>query len=71
MRSWFHVSNGFFFRRVEHGIVEIGQGPDFDHVTVVQTMDANSWASVVSSVCARGENSETFNEALDFHQQQP
>lgn len=65
--SWFHVSDGLFFRRAEDGAVEIGTGRSFDDVTVLQSIDANSWGSVVSSVSARGENHVTFHEALAFH----
>jgi len=66
--SWFHWYGGLFFRRGnEDGIVEIGSGTDFDSVTVIHSIDANSWASIVSSVSARGENHETFHEALEFH----
>lgn len=66
--NWFHVSDGLYFRRTEEGDVEIGSGPDFDHVTVVQTIAPSSWASVVSSVCKRGEDHTTWTEALSFHQ---
>jgi hypothetical protein len=66
--GWFHVADGLFFRRWNDGVVQIGQGPDFDHVGVIQTIDASSWASVVSSMCARGENHLTYTEALDFHE---
>jgi len=27
----------------------------------------NTWASVVASVCIRGENSETFHQAIKLH----
>lgn len=68
--GWFHVAEGLFFRRTPDGAVEIGRGHDFDHVDVVQVIDASSWASVVSSVCARGEDHLTYTEALRFHQEQ-
>lgn len=65
--GWFHVSDGLFFRRVEDGAVEIGRGPDFDNVEVIQTIGPSSWASVISSVCARGETYFTYGEATAFH----
>lgn len=68
MTGWFHVADGLFFRRAADGSVQIGRGPSFDEVEVVQSIDANSWASVISSVCARGENHSTYTEALLFHQ---
>ncbi len=65
--GWFHVSNGLYFRRTDDGSVEVGRGPGFDDVEVIQTIDPSSWASVVSSMCARGENHLTYTEALAFH----
>jgi hypothetical protein len=65
--SWFHWSGGVYFRRAEDGTVEIGEGPDFDNVTVLHRIDPSSWASIVSTVSARGEDHETYNEALRFH----
>jgi len=67
--SWFHTHNGWFFRRGENGAVEVGQGPDFDNVEVVATFDDGTWASVVAYVSTRGEHHETFNQALQFHNQ--
>jgi len=69
--SWFHVGNGLFFRRTKDGSVDIGRGPDFEQVEVVQTIDPSSWASVISSVCARGEDHETWQEAQQFHMRAP
>lgn len=69
--GWFHVADGLFFRRSDDGAVQIGRGKSFDSVEIIQTMDASSWGSVVSSVCARGENYETYNAALIFHQEAP
>lgn len=67
MAGWFHVSNGLYFRRAEDGVVEVGAGPDFDSVEVLQRIDASSWASIVSTVSGRGETYLTFGEALTFH----
>jgi len=68
-RGWFHVADGLYFRRADDaGVVELGRGPDFDHVQVVQRIDASSWGSVVSNVSAQGEDYATFNHALGFHQ---
>lgn len=66
MNSWFHVADGLFFRRTDEG-VQIGKGTDFDDVEVIQTIDHNSWCSVIASVCNRGEDHLTWQEAQDFH----
>lgn len=67
MMNWFHWIGGVYFRRADDGTVEIGEGPDFDDVTVKHRIDPNSWASIVSSVSHRGEDHETFTEANRFH----
>ena len=68
-RAWFHWHGGMFFRRGDEGTVEIGMGTGFDDVHVEHSIDSGSWASIVSSVSARGEDHTTFNEALNFHMQ--
>ena len=64
----FHARDNWFFRREDDGSVRIlapdTMGPGA-HQAV--TLDANTWASVVASVSARGETSETFQAARDFH----
>lgn len=66
--SWFHWHGGIFFRRATDGSVEMGEGTNFDDVTVVHSIDPSSWASIVSNVSYRGEDHETFHEAFRFHQ---
>lgn len=59
----FHVQNELYFERVdEKGTVEI-TFPNGD----TTKLTPESWSSVVSSMCARGENTHTYHAALDFH----
>lgn len=64
----FHLREGLFFCRKADGHVAIQKyrpgalGPEW-----VLVVPPNEWASVVASVCARGENIDTFTEAMEFH----
>jgi len=64
----FHARDGWYFRREADGSVRI-LGPDSAgpgaHQSV--TLDADTWASVVASVSAQGETSESFIAANDLH----
>lgn len=66
--SGFHARDNWFFRREDDGSVHIlapdSMGPGAHQVV---TLDANTWASVVASVSARGETSESFQTARSFH----
>ena len=65
--SIFHANDRLSFERDGDGSVYVFQGRGRDMTAVL--LDPNTWASVVASVCARGENRETFDAALSFHQQ--
>jgi hypothetical protein len=69
MATEFHAVQGWYFARLDDGKVRIrhGNGPDQEEVE----LDPNTWASAVASVSGRGERSETFYEALDFHMRGP
>lgn len=64
----FHAKDMWFFRREDDGSVRItapdSMGPGAHQVV---TLDASTWASVVASVSAQGETSDTYRAALDFH----
>lgn len=67
----FHLRDGFSFERNYKGDVAIefrrpakGAGDDFVASIVVPE---GEWASVLAAVCARGETSETWQEARDYH----
>jgi hypothetical protein len=66
----FHFREGFYFSRATDGSVTIrvaesahGDAPTLREITVPE----NEWASVLASVCARGESGETWQEAREFH----
>lgn len=69
----FHLKDGFFFERTPEGGIHIAfirakrtiKDTD-DSVTVHTEVTENEWASVIASTSSRGENLETFNEALDY-----
>jgi hypothetical protein len=64
----FHAKDGWFFRREDDGSVHISapdsMGPGAHQVV---TLDADTWASVVASVSARGETADRFAKARRFH----
>lgn len=69
-RGAFHIHNGWWIRREEHGGVTIEArepGEPDAPLRMAFTVDAESWASMVAHVSARGETAETWYEALQFH----
>lgn len=60
----FHVQNGTSFRRTEDGSVELIVKPGEEPVAV-ELFTPESWASVVASMSAAGENLDTYQAALD------
>lgn len=73
----FHWQNGWYFERLDDGSVRIyhqdpvskrtaGEGEFAEYDTCID-IHMDSWASIVASVCARGETGETWREALQFH----
>jgi len=71
MNYGFHAKNGLFFQRDEDGNV-IVRKVETDNlrgtrVMFKATLEPNTWASVMASVCARGEDANTFQEADQFH----
>lgn len=65
----FHAKDGVYFGRTqEDGTVrvEVGDGRG----TVIRSIElsADTWASVVAFVSARGETAETWREAREFHE---
>lgn len=66
---WFHARGGWLFRREPFGSVTIekrtndrAQNPEMN-----VSFDADTWASIVATVSARGDNATTHAEALRFH----
>lgn len=77
--GYFHSNNGLCFERLEDGGIEVTRrlwgwadphSPDKKQADVIDQrwrMTAAEWASVVASMSAKGETTETFNDALRFH----
>ena|SRR5260221_225558 len=71
----FHWRGGLYFRRLITGEVVISdwrpiltnEGERKWTGLDVATIDADSWASIVASVSATGETSETYHDAQAFH----
>ncbi len=68
----FHSKNGLFFERLQDGSVHIVRTYDArdvrpDNVVLDITLTASEWASVVASVMSRGETGDTFQLALNAH----
>jgi len=68
----FHVANGLFFRRLDDGSVRVtvvNADPVSSRRKVYfdQTIDPESWASVVASVSLLDETYDRWFEALAFH----
>lgn len=64
----FHVKDGWFFERLSDGSVHLfKKAADGYHNTAALVMDANTWASVISSMSIGGEANGGFYRALDFH----
>ena len=66
----FHAKGGWFFKRTEEGGVHIVKGVQYHNgaqITEEVCLDADSWASIVASVSARGETAETYKIAKGFH----
>lgn len=78
--GWFHLKNGFFFRRDENGNIHIMCDPeaaglqkigDGSFKIVHCTVDDSSFASAVASCSVRGENGQTHQEVMDLLQKKP
>lgn len=76
-QGFFHLANGFFFRRDENGTIQIMCDPeaaglkksgDGSFKIVHCTVDDSSFASAVASCSIRGDNAETHKEAMDLLQ---
>ena len=71
----YHWNDGWFFQRLDFGIVRILKFPsasvDFDapasEALVIADIPPHEWASIVAHMSAHGENSEGFEAAERFH----
>lgn len=68
----FHTHDDLYFRRGDNGDVHVifpvrTEGEVWPERYEKVTLDPDTWASVVSSMSAVGENAETFRAARNFH----
>lgn len=63
----FHWKDNWFFERFEDGSVHIHhhKAPGEEYIDVC--IDADSWASILASVCAKGETAESWKMAQALH----
>ncbi len=65
-----HCQSGWYFTRTSDGGVLIRKHEMAREDAPLQfaiIVDPDSWASIVSSVCSRGETGPTFRAAREFH----
>jgi len=64
----FHAKDGWWFERIDKGRVRVQIiPPGYTIPYLVVELDADTWASVVAAVSARGETGEVWKEALELH----
>lgn len=64
----FHWRDGWYFERIKDGGVMVYRRREPEApAEPVLAMPANEWASIVASLTARGETTETYYAALAFH----
>ena len=69
-KGWgFHWRDETYFKRGGDGAVEVHYFEQFNNSPQEKTwrIPPNEWASIVASVSATGETSESYREALKFH----
>lgn len=65
----FHAQTGWYFARLPYGAVRITVRDPVKGYEWAQTdLPADSWASIVASMCGVGETAETWQRAREFHQ---
>lgn len=67
--SRFHARDGWFFRRLPAGAVEIvvQENRENGRVRERARFDASTWASIVAHVSREGETGDQYRAALDLH----
>lgn len=71
--SQFHAKDGWTFERLTGGEVRIivRENREGGGTLASVVLDAGTWASVMASVSALGEDAYTFGVAWHFHEGQP
>lgn len=70
----FHSKDGLYFERTSEGGVKIVAKMDatrYSTTVKIVTLDADTWASAVAAVSARGESLVTHLEAWNVHMEPP
>ncbi len=67
MAAGFHVGAGVYARRTVDGGVLIYRASGAPPVTPMLELSASEWASLVASVSATGETTETYADAVSLH----
>lgn len=72
MDRGFHYKDGLFFKRIdEEGSVQITKMKSAHHAETVVifqvVINPTGWASIISDLSKRGETSDNFYKALEFH----
>lgn len=73
--NFFHWKNGWYFRRLADGAVEIRKYDESQRTTrawgvplsAIATIPAAEWASIVSAVAPDGGKAEEYQAALATH----
>ena len=63
----FHARDGLYFERLADGSVKVRLEPIGGGAPAEAIVPADTWASVIATVCARGETADTWNEARQYH----
>jgi hypothetical protein len=68
-RLGFHWQDDIYFRRMEDGSVLVTSFWQYNNSPQERkwTISSDAWASIVSSISASGETSETWGQAKTFH----
>lgn len=68
-RKGFHWRDDIYFQRMADGSVQVTSFWRYNNYPQERrwTIPSSEWASIVSSVSVRGETSESYQQAVDFH----
>lgn len=66
----FHSCNGLFFGRTQEGVRIVKTSDEMsirkDNIAMDMTLTLEAFASIVAAMCAFGETTDTYKEALKF-----
>jgi hypothetical protein len=67
MLDGFHARDGWWFKRVADGGVQVRREGEYGGTVANIIFDANTWASIVAAVSVDGEDFRSFSFAQDLH----